>query len=108
MNVFLTLCIISTLVAPWDRGRPARMPPESNLSQDVQAERLRSQADANKFAVIINGAGGEPVYAKQFEQWTTELQAALSNRYNFGERQLTVLPHATAEDVKRTFSQLKS
>jgi hypothetical protein len=64
--------------------------------------------DPNKFAVIINGAGGEPVYAKQFEQWTTELQAALSDRYGFGAQQLTVLPNATAEGVKRTFAQLKS
>jgi len=72
------------------------------------AAQQKTQPDANKFAVIIDGAGGEPAYAKQFEQWTTELQTALSSRYNFGDRQLTVLPHATAEDVKRTFSQLKS
>src|SRR5262249_18223947 len=72
------------------------------------AAQPKAQPDANKFAVIINGAGGEPVYAKQFEQWTTELQTALSQRYGFDGRQLTVLPHATADDVKRTFNQLKS
>lgn len=72
------------------------------------AAQQKTQPDANKFAVIIDGAGGEPAYAKQFEQWTTELQTALSSRYNFGDRQLIVLPHATAEDVKRTFNQLKS
>ena len=66
------------------------------------------RADPNKFVVIINGAGGEPAYAKQFEQWTADLQNALSNRYNFGAQHTTVLPHATAEDVKRTFAQLKS
>ena len=68
----------------------------------------QKRADPNKFAVIINGAGGEPAYAKQFEQWTSELQTALSGRYGFGAQQTTVLPHATAEDVKRTFAQLKS
>lgn len=77
------------------------------LATGVAAQK-KAQPDANKFAVIINGAGGEPVYAKQFEQWTTELQAALSNRYGFGDAQLRVLPHATADDVKRTFNQLKS
>jgi hypothetical protein len=72
------------------------------------AAQQKTQPDANKFAVIINGASGEPVYAKQFEQWTTELQSALASRYNFGERELIVLPRATADDVKRTFGQLKS
>lgn len=66
------------------------------------------RADPNKFALIVTGAGGEPAYAKQFEQWTTELQAALSDHYGFGAEQTKVLPHATAEDVKRMFAQLKS
>lgn len=77
------------------------------LATGVAAQK-KAQPDANKFAVIINGAGGEPVYAKQFEQWTTELQSALSNRYGFRDGQLTVVARATAEDVKRTFNQLKS
>jgi hypothetical protein len=66
------------------------------------------RADPNKFAVIVTGAGGEPAYAKQFEQWTTELQAALSGHYGFGADHTKVLPHATAEDVKHMFAQLKS
>ncbi|HJT68275.1 MAG TPA: hypothetical protein VJ749_17590 [Pyrinomonadaceae bacterium] len=68
----------------------------------------QKRADANKFVLIINGAGGEAAYAKQFEQWTTELQAALSDHYGFGAEQTKVLPRATAEDVKRTFAQLKT
>lgn len=74
------------------------------LASSVSAQKK----DPNKFAVIINGAGGEAAYAKQFEQWTTELQATLTERYGFGTQQLTVLPRATAADVKRTFEQLKS
>lgn len=31
----------------------------------------QKSSDPNKFAIIINGAGGEAVYAKQFEEWTT-------------------------------------
>jgi hypothetical protein len=66
------------------------------------------RADPNKFALIVMGAGGEPVYAKQFEEWTTQLKSALSDHYGFGAQQTTVLPRATAEDVKRAFNQLKS
>ncbi|HEY2963913.1 MAG TPA: hypothetical protein VGJ37_15950 [Pyrinomonadaceae bacterium] len=77
------------------------------LATGVSAQK-KAQTDANKFALIVNGAGGEPAYAKQFEQWTTDLQSALADRYGFGAQQLTVLPRATAEDVKRTFAQLKS
>jgi len=72
------------------------------------ASAQQKRADPNKFALIIDGAGGDPAYAKQFEEWTAELKSALSDRYGFGDQQTTVLPHATAEDVKRTFGQLKS
>jgi len=73
--------------------------------------------DPNKFAVIINGASGEPAYAKQFEQWTAELSSVLSERFGFDSKQIKVLTEkpadnntarATAEEVKRTFTSLKS
>jgi hypothetical protein len=73
--------------------------------------------DANKFALIINGAGGEPVYAKQFEEWTSELSAVLSERFGFDSKQVSVLTEkpvdtnstkATAEEVKRVFASLKT
>src|SRR5919202_77541 len=58
--------------------------------------------DPNKFALIINGAGGEPAYAKQFEEWTTQLSAALSERFGFDSKQIKILTEkqATAEEVK--------
>lgn len=34
----------------------------------ASAQKKQAPLDPNKFAVIINGAGGEPVYAKQFEE----------------------------------------
>jgi hypothetical protein len=58
--------------------------------------------------LIVNGAGGEAVYAKQFEEWTGQLSSVLSSRFGFGTKQLTVLKGATAEDVKRTFTTLKT
>ena len=77
----------------------------------------KAPIDPNKFAVIINGAGGEPEYAKQFEQWTTELSSVLAERYGFESKQIKVLTEkpadatiarSTAEEVKRTFATLKT
>jgi len=68
----------------------------------------QKSSDPNKFAIIINGAGGEAVYAKQFEEWTGQLSSVLSTKFGFDSKQLTVLKGATAEDVKRTFTALKT
>src|SRR5215213_6478809 len=68
----------------------------------------QTKGDANRFVVIINGAGGEAVYAKQFEEWTGQLSSVLSSRFGFEKSQVTVLEGATSEDVKRTFTALKS
>src|SRR5690349_6108852 len=76
-----------------------------------------AQIDSNKFAVIINGAGGEEEYAKQFEKWTKDLTTALTQKYGFDPNKLRVLTEkpadanalrSTAEEVKRTFSVLKT
>ncbi len=73
---------------------------------------IKKQAplDPNKFAVIINGAGGEPAYTKQFEEWTGQLSSVLSERFGFDGKQVKILTEkqATAEEVKRTFATLKS
>jgi hypothetical protein len=71
---------------------------------------VAQRGDANKFAVIINGAGGEPAYAKQFAEWTAELNSVLSQRYGFNPRQIKLLSdkQANAEEVKRAFASLKS
>jgi len=68
----------------------------------------QKRTDANKFAVIVTGAGGEPAYAKQFDEWTTQLKAALSDRYGFDTQKVLVLANANATAVKDTFAQLKS
>src|SRR5919202_630578 len=69
------------------------------------AQKKTVPVDPNRFAVIITGASGDATYAKQFEQWTTELSSVLSERFGFDSRQIKVLPEkqATAEEVKRTF-----
>ena len=76
----------------------------------VSASSVAQRSDPNKFALIINGAGGEPEYAKQFTEWTTNLSSVLSQRYSFDPKQIKVLSEklATAEQVKSTFTSLKS
>src|ERR1044071_10053706 len=65
------------------------------------------KVDPNKYAVIINGPGGEAIYAKQFEEWTGQLRSVLADRYGFDAKHITV-PRATAEEVKGVFATLKS
>ena len=76
----------------------------------LAASSVAQRGDPNKFAVIINGPGGEPAYTKQFTEWTTELSSVLSQRYSFDPKQIKTLSDkvATAEEVKRTFAALKS
>jgi hypothetical protein len=86
-------------------------------SEPAAPKRKPAPLDPYKFALIINGAGGEAVYAKQFEQWTSELNTVLSERFGFDSKQVKVLAEkpaetttgrATAGEVKRTFASLKS
>lgn len=76
----------------------------------IAAASVAQKTDPNKFAVIINGAGGEPEYAKQFTEWTTQLSSVLAKRYSFDSNRIKVLSEkqANAEEVKRTFGSLKS
>lgn len=80
------------------------------------APKKKVPVDGNKFALIINGAGGEAEYAKQFEAWTGQLSSVLTERFGFDARNLKVLSEkpadangarATAEEVRRTFATLK-
>ena len=76
--------------------------------QDNLPEKKRpAPVDPNKYAVIINGPGGEAVYTKQFEEWTAQLRSVLSDRYGFDAKHITV-PRATAEEVKSVFGTLKT
>jgi len=81
------------------------------------ATKKPAPVDPNKFAVIINGAGGEEIYGKQFEKWTTELTGVLTSRFGFAAKQVKVLTEkpadasllrSTAEEVKRVFALLKT
>jgi len=74
----------------------------------ANAQKKSVPVDPNKFAVIIDGPGGEETYTKQFDEWTGQLKSALSEKFGFDGKNTRLLSRATAEDVKKTFAELKS
>jgi hypothetical protein len=84
--------------------------------QSWQAGQTTSAADTNKFAVIIIGPGGEEGYTQQFSQWSSELTKTLTGRFRFSPDRIKVLSEkpaaresrSTADEVRRTFTALKS
>ena len=82
-------------------------------SGQTPLKKKAAPVDANKFVVIINGPGGESAYAQQFEEWSTQLRSTLTEKLGFDGKNIKVLsekgePRATAEQVKKTFAELKS
>ena len=68
------------------------MIPVSVCAQTTVNKKLKlAQIDPNKFALIINGPGGEEAYTKQFEKWTNELRKTLSERYGFDPAKMRVV-----------------
>jgi hypothetical protein len=85
------------------------------LPTTPSAPKRTAPVDPNKYCVIVNGAGGDAAYATQFESWTNELTSILTTRFGFGSNHLKVLSekssnglHATADNVKQTFTLLRS
>ena len=79
----------------------------------ASAQKKLIPVDPNKFVLIINGPGGESAYAQQFEEWTTQLRTALTEKFGFEAKNVRVLSEkgearATAEEVKKTFATLKT
>ena len=75
------------------------------------AASAQKKVDPNKFAVIINGPGGEAAYAQTFEQWTEQLRSTLCEKFEFDRRNIRVLSEeadepATAAGVRKTFAEL--
>jgi hypothetical protein len=90
---------------------------QSNQNPSPPTVQSQASPDRSKYAVIINGASGEPTYAKQFQQWTAALQAALVGRFGFARDRVKLLTEkpsdstsapATAEEVKKLFAALSA
>ena len=90
---------------------------QSNQTAASTSQSKSVVADPNRYAIIINGASGEPAYAKQFEQWTASLRAALLGRFGFVKDRVKLLTEkpsdssaapATAEEVRKAFASLRT
>jgi hypothetical protein len=95
---------------------PAVSAQSNQPSTPAPQAKSQPKADRNKYAVIINGASGEPAYAKQFEKWTVSLRSVLTGRFGFADDRVRVLTEkpadntaavSTAEEVKKTFATLR-
>lgn len=91
--------------------------PPTHAQDASSAAQTRQAPDRNKYALIIHGASGDSAYAKQFQEWSSRLYAALSGTFGFSEDRLKVLVEkpvnsttapATADEVKQTFAKLRS
>jgi hypothetical protein len=90
---------------------------QSNQNAASPSQSKPATPDPNRYAIIINGASGEPAYAKQFEQWTASLRAALLGRFGFVKDRVKLLTEkpadssaapATAEEVRKAFTSLRT
>ncbi len=91
--------------------------PNTQEVRNTAEQGQRPGPDRNKYAVIIQGASGDPAYARQFAQWTTALRDALTQRLGFAEERVRILTEkpavantspATADGVRRMFASLRS
>lgn len=71
-------------------------------------------AQPARHAVLIQGASGEPQFAKQHRGWLDQMSATLREKFKMGSSQLTIMAEqagegelrATAENVRTTFAGL--
>ena len=104
-SFMLIICVVGS--PAFSQSNQNSLPPTQPLSP----------ADRSKYAVIISGASGEAAYAKQFEQWSAALRAALLGRFGFASDRVKLLTEkpvdssaapATAEEVRKMFAWLRS
>jgi hypothetical protein len=90
---------------------------QSNQKSSNAPQSKPANVDRNKYALIINGASGEPAYASQFAKWTSTLRDALTGKFGFAGERVKVLTEksadptttpATAEEVRKVFTALRT
>jgi hypothetical protein len=110
------LCLLVALLASFCTSA-FPVSAQSNQSAASPSPTKSAAADPNKFALIINGASGEPAYGKQFDTWTASLRKTLLGRFGFAKDHVKLLTEkpadstaapATAEEVKKAFASLRT
>ena len=107
VSITLALLGVATVSAQEETEPKTNEPPKPKLAV--------SPVDHNKFAVIISGVSGEPLYATQFDKWTGGLKKSLADQLGFAPEHINVLTEkpadgaviSTAEEVKKAFQRLR-
>ncbi len=97
---------------------------QSEKPQPDKSQTKRAAVDANKFALVIAGVGGEEEYTKKFTAQAMRLYDALTNKLGFDEKRVYLLTEnvvsngenvaagnfarATAEETRKAFAAIKS
>ncbi len=101
-SLFVTMCLSFVITAPSQRTAD------------------RGPGTPDRFAVIIEGVGGDPLYAQRFRNWTDAMVDLLRGQLEFAEDHLFYLTsspsdttrantaRATAIEVRSTFERLKT
>ncbi len=71
---------------------------------------------AERYAVVVIGAAGEPKYVESYNTWRASLVSALTSRLGFPADHVTVLAEqvepgvqrSTSDQIKKTFTDLKA
>lgn len=106
-----------------ENSRPARQ-----NDAKPEAKKPSAPVDANKFALVVAGVGGEEAYTKKFTTQATRLYETLTTQLGFGAKNVTLLTEAatgggpedgsresdtpsrraTADEVRKAFAAIKS
>ena len=73
-----------------------------------------ASAQPARHAVLIQGASGEPLFAKQHRGWLDQMATTFRDKFKMGRSQLTIMAEearegelrATAENVRTKFAEL--
>ena len=126
--VLIALCLaICSCGLSAERGAATQQQNTSPAPQSASVNKPRA-ADPNKFALIIAGVGGEEAYTKKFTAQALRLYEALTSQLGFDQKKVFLLTEvaavgaedgghesdaptskrATAEEVRKAFSSIKS
>ena len=116
--VYCFVCsIIGFAAQQSEKPQAEKMPPD-------KAQAKRAAVDANKFALIIAGVGGEEEYTKKFTAQAMRLYDTFTNKLGFDEKRVYLLTEnvvsnsenvaagnfarSTAEETRKAFAAIKS
>jgi len=84
---------------------PGRAAAGADPAPSKQQPKPTAPADPAKFAIIISGVGGEDVYTKKFTSQAFRIQDALTTRFGFPEKNVTLLTETGATGAEDGFAE---